>query len=56
MTMTTNYPTIEQVVNELAELRPLSPVALSIIELTEDERFSAHELAATIASDAALSA
>ena len=42
--------------NGLAELRPLSPVARSIIENTEDRRFSAHELAAGIASDPVLTA
>ena len=56
MTMATNYPTLEQVVRELSELRPLSPAARSIIEIAEDERFSAHELAAGIASDPVLTA
>ena len=50
------YPTLDQIVDELSELRPLNPVAQRIIALAEDERFSAHELAAVIASDAALTA
>ena len=50
------YHTLDQIVDELSELRPLNPVAQRIIALAEDERFSAHELAAGIASDAALTA
>ena len=50
------YPTLEQIVDEFSERRPLNPVAQRIIALAEDERFSAHELAAGIASDAALTA
>ena len=51
-----SYPTLEELAGDLAELRPLSPVALQVVELSEDERFSAHELAALIASDPALTA
>ena len=56
MTITSRYPTLDEVVPERSELRPLSPVARRIIEITEQERFSAHELAGGIASDPALTA
>ena len=52
----TQYPDLETLVGEVADLRPLSSVALRIIELSESERFSAHELATVIASDQALTA
>ena len=50
------YPSLDQLADELSDLRPLNPVAQRIIALAEDERFSAHELAAGIASNQALSA
>ena len=50
------YPSLDQLADELADLKPLNPVAQRIIALAEDERFSAHELAAGIASDPALTA
>jgi len=48
------HPTLEELINELAELRPLSAVAARTLELTEGDRFSAQELATVIASDQAL--
>ena len=50
------HPTLNEVVNEVADLRPLGAVATRILEITEDDRFSAHELAQVIATDQALSA
>ncbi len=50
------HPTLDEVVNEVADLRPLGAVATRILEITEDDRFSAHELAQVIATDQALSA
>ncbi len=50
------HPTLSEVVNEVADLRPLGAVATRILEITEDDRFSAHELAQVIATDQALSA
>ncbi len=50
------HPTLDEVVNEVADLRPLGVVATRILEITEDDRFSAHELAQVIATDQALSA
>jgi HD-like signal output (HDOD) protein len=42
------------VIAEVAELRPLPMVAVRVLEISEGERFSAHELAQTIATDQAL--
>ena len=50
------YPSLDQFADELSDLKPLNPVAQRIIALAEDERFFAHELAADIASDPALTA
>lgn len=50
------YPSLDEMVNEVADLRPLSAVASRVLQITEDERFSAHELAQVVATDQALSA
>lgn len=47
---------LDDLVLEIAELRPLPAVAVRVLGLGEDDRFSAHELAAIIASDQALTA
>jgi HD-like signal output (HDOD) protein len=52
----TQFPTIDEVVAGLGELRPLGSVATKVIQLTDGQRFSAHELALVISSDQALSA
>jgi len=52
----TRFPSLDEVVTGLGELRPLSAVATKVIQLTDGERFSAHELALVISSDQALSA
>lgn len=51
-----SLPPLDAVVNDIAELRPMSPIATQILEITEGDRFSAHELATAISSDPALSA
>jgi HD-like signal output (HDOD) protein len=51
-----DHPTLDELVQQIAELRPLGAVATRVIALAASERFSAHELATTIASDQALSA
>jgi HD-like signal output (HDOD) protein len=51
-----DVPTLDEVVNEIAELRPLGAIATQILAITEGDRFSAHELAKVISSDQALSA
>lgn len=56
MTTAPTFPTLDELVNEIADMRPLSAVATRILELTEGEQFSAHELASVISSDPALSA
>ena len=48
--------TLDEVVNEIADLRPLGMVATRILQITGDDRFSAHDLAQVIASDQALTA
>ena len=47
-------PALDMVIAEVAELRPLPMVAVRVLEISEGERFSAHELAQTIATDQAL--
>ena len=49
-------PTLDEVVNQVADLRPLSAVVARILQITEDDRFSAQELAQVIAADQALTA
>ncbi len=51
-----DVPHLDELLAEIAELRPLPAVATRIVQLTEDDRFSAHELATVIASDQALTA
>ena len=48
------FPSLDEVVNDVADLRPLGAVATRILEITEDDRFSAHELAQVVATDQAL--
>ncbi len=50
------YPTLDDLVNQIGELRPIGAVATRILQLTESERFSAHELATVISADQALTA
>lgn len=56
MTAPPTFPTLDELVNELADMRPLGTIATRVLELTEGDKFSAHELASVIASDQALSA
>jgi HD-like signal output (HDOD) protein len=49
-------PTLQDLSASIAELRPLPAAAMAILRITEHDRFSAHELAATISSDQALTA
>lgn len=51
-----DFPTLEDLLARVLELRPLSSVATRVIELTEDGRFSAHNLANVISTDQALTA
>ncbi len=46
--------TLDEMVAGVAELRPLPAVAFRVLELSDDGKFSAHELASLIASDQAL--
>ena len=50
------FPTLDEVVTAVADLRPLGAVATKVLELADGDRFSAHELARVISSDQALSA
>lgn len=45
---------LDEMVAAVVELRPLPAVAFRVLELADDGRFSAHELASLIASDQAL--
>ena len=56
MTAAPMFPTLDELVNELTDMRPLGTIATRVLELTEGDKFSAHELATVIASDQALSA
>ena len=56
MTTVPTFPTLDELVNEVTDMRPLDAVATRILEITEGEQFSAHELATVISSDQALSA
>ncbi len=49
-------PQLDELVREIAELRPLRQSAVRVLALTEGERFSAQELAGAISADAVLSA
>lgn len=51
-----NFPTLDELVNEILELRPISGVATQIIAMTDNDRFSAHELATAISAEPSLSA
>ena len=51
-----DIPHLDELLAEIAELRPFPAVASKILQLTEGDRFSAHELATVIASDQALTA
>ena len=54
--MPDRIPSLDQIIGDVAELQPLGSVATRILELTEGDRFSAHELATVISSDQALTA
>lgn len=47
---------LDVLVGEIADLRPLPPVAARVLAIVESEHFSAHELAQAISSDPALTA
>lgn len=49
-----DLPALDELLAEVAELQPLPAVATKILQLGEDHRFSAHELATLIASDQVL--
>jgi hypothetical protein len=50
------HPTLDELVAGLGEMRPLGTVASKVIQLTDGERFSAHELALVISTDQVLTA
>ncbi len=51
-----NGASLEALVQQIVELRPLPACTLRILEITEAEQFSAHDLATTIASDQTITA
>ncbi len=52
----TSNPALDDLVAEIAELRPLPAAAVRVLQIAEGERFSAHELAQAIGADQALTA
>ena len=48
-----HYPSLDELVDDIAALRPLSAVAMRIMELTESDRFSAHDRCALVFRDVA---
>lgn len=54
--MTTQYPSLDQLLATVADLHPLTAVGTRVLEMTQGGRFSAQELGWTISSDPALSA
>ena len=50
------HTSLERLADEIAELRPLPACAIRILDITEGDRFSAHDLAAIIATDQAVTA
>ena len=50
------YPTLDALVKQVRDIRPLGLVATKVIQLTGNERFSAHEFATVISSDQVLTA
>ncbi|MSQ41573.1 MAG: HDOD domain-containing protein [Dehalococcoidia bacterium] len=49
-------PTLDALVDRIVELQPLSAAAARILEVTEGERFSAHDMATVIAANQAVTA
>lgn len=49
-------PELDQLIAEVAELRPLPAVAVRALEIAEGDQFSAHELAQAISADQPLTA
>lgn len=49
-------PTVDQLVDQIAELCPLGGIASAVLRITDGDRFSAHELGKVISSDQALTA
>jgi HD-like signal output (HDOD) protein len=52
----TDRSEIDVLVEEIADLQPLPPIAAQVLQIAEGETFSAHELAQAISSDPALTA
>ncbi|MEE8422599.1 MAG: HDOD domain-containing protein [Dehalococcoidia bacterium] len=52
----TTYASLEEVMNTVNDLAPLQVVGTRILQITEGDQFSAHELSQVIAADQALTA
>ena len=50
------HPTLDELVEDVANLHPRAAVSVRVLAITEQDHFSAHELATVIASDPALTA
>lgn len=56
MTGILTHPELDALLREVSELRPLPAVAVRVLEIAENEQFSAHELAQAVSPDPALTA
>lgn len=50
------YPSLDELVAEITDLRPMPAAGTRVLELTEGDRFSAHDLSQTLAADQAITA
>ena len=51
-----HYPSLDEIVAEITDLRPLPAVGARVLKLTEGDDFSAHDLSQALSSDQALTA
>jgi HD-like signal output (HDOD) protein len=55
MVSSTTYPTLEEMMQRVSGLRPVTGVAMRVLALTESDQASAREVAAVVSADQALS-
>jgi HD-like signal output (HDOD) protein len=48
------YPSLDEMLAEITDLRPMPAVRTRVLELTDDDNFSAHDLSQALSSDQAL--
>ncbi len=52
----TGYPTLDELVAEVTDLRPMPATGTRVLELTDGDQFSAQDLSQTLAADQAITA